>query len=121
MRVLLVDDSSQFRRAARELLERRGHEVVGEAWSVDGALYGAKRLELDAVLLDVGLPDGTGFAASAGITRVKPDVAVLLVSARDYGWSQELARECGARGFLLKSDLATSDLERFWAPRPSGV
>ena len=116
MRVLLVDDSIHFRRAARALLERRGYEVVGEAWSVDGALHGAQRLKPDAVLLDVGLPDGTGFSAAAAITGSQPDVAVLLVSTYDYRSCYGLAEECGARGFVLKSDLAACDLERFWPP-----
>ena len=114
--MLIVDDSIHFRRAARLLLERRGYEVVGEAWSVDGALHGARRLEPDAVLLDVGLPDGTGFSATTAITTSQPDVAVLLMSAFDYGSCYGLAEKCGARGFVLKSDLARCDLERFWRP-----
>jgi hypothetical protein len=44
---------------------------------------------------------------------------VLLVSITDDGDGNDLARACGARGFLPKGWLAVTDLGRFW-PRPRG-
>jgi DNA-binding NarL/FixJ family response regulator len=117
MRVLIVDDSSCFRRAARALLERRGYEIVGEAYSAATAFEQARLLNPAAMLLDVSLPDGTGFAISARLTHRTPALAVLLTSVEDYGSCYGLAEECGARGFVLKSQLAGCDLDRFW-PRP---
>src|SRR6059036_1569765 len=105
MRVLIVDDSSCFRRAARSLLERRGYEVVGEAVSAADAVRQADALKPAAILLDVSLPDGTGFAVSASLTHRCPGIAVLLTSADDYGSCYGLAEECGARGFVLKAQL----------------
>jgi DNA-binding NarL/FixJ family response regulator len=117
MRVLIVDDSSCFRSAARALLERRGYEVVGEAATAAAAFEEARALNPAAVLLDVSLPDGTGFAVSARLTHRTPAIAVLLTSTEDFSSCYGLAEECGARGFVLKSQLAGCDLERFW-PRP---
>lgn len=116
MRVVIVDDSLCFRRAARTLLERRGYEVVGEGESADAAHRLADELKPAAMLIDVGLPDGTGFGVAASLARRSPALAVLLTSAEDYGCCYGLAEECGARGFVLKSQLAGCDLARYWPP-----
>jgi DNA-binding NarL/FixJ family response regulator len=116
MRVLIVDDSCCFRRAARALLERRGYEVAGEAVNAADAIEQVTRLKPSAVLLDVTLPDGTGFGVAKRLTDGSPGLAVLLTSSDDYGSCYSLAAESGARGFVLKSHLAGCDLSRYWRP-----
>src|SRR3954463_5825192 len=117
MRVLIADDSPYFRRAARRLLERRGYEVVGEVASADAAVEAVACLEPDAVLLDVLLPDGSGFGVCATITATEPAPAVLLMSTEDFGACFSLAEQCGARGFVLKSRLGQCGLTNFWPAR----
>ena len=114
VRVLIVDDQPSFRRLARELLERRGYSVVGEADSASAAVEAAERLAPDAVLLDVRLGDGSGFEVSDALTRASPAPAVLLVSNNDYCDCHSLVKGSGARGFVLKSRLAATDLAEFW-------
>jgi DNA-binding NarL/FixJ family response regulator len=116
--VLIVDDQPSFRRLARELLERRGYSVVGEADSAAAAVDAAERLAPDAVLLDVRLGDGNGFEVSDALTRASPAPAVLLVSNNDYRHCHSLIKDSGARGFVLKSRLAATDLAQFW-PAPA--
>jgi len=119
LRVLIVDDSAPFRRAARKLLERRGYVVVGEAATAAAALDAVDRAAPDALLIDVRLPDGCGFELAAALTRAQPHLAVLLMSADDPPAGKERLRASGARGFVLKSCLAAAPLERFWrAPSP---
>ncbi len=112
MRVLIVDDAPCFRRAARELLERTGYVVVGEADSAATAMEAVERLSPDVVLLDVQLPDGSGFDVSAAITRAAPAPAVLMVSAGYAGAGQSLALASGARGFVVKSLLDATELAK---------
>ena len=112
-RVLVVDDDPQFRELAREVLERRGYRVVGEAGSGAAARSIAERLVPDAVLLDVRLPDESGFAVCAALTETRRAPAVLLVSATDYRGCGVIA-DCGAQGFALKSHLTEIDLARYW-------
>src|SRR4051812_15691507 len=60
--VLVVDDDATFRQLAIRLLAGLGYRVVGEAGSVAEALVRADELRPDAVLVDIGLPDGDGFS-----------------------------------------------------------
>jgi CheY-like chemotaxis protein len=119
VRVLIVDDSAPFRRAARELLRQRGYVVVGEAGSVAAARDAFPRIAPDALLLDVRLPDGCGFELAASLVHAQPNLAVLLVSANDPPARDERVSVSGARGFVLKSCLGAAPLDRFWrAPSP---
>lgn len=119
VRVLIVDDSAPFRQAARELLRRRGYLVVGEVGTAAAARAAVERLTPHALLVDVGLPDGCGFELAAALTRAQPDLAVLLISANDPPAREQRLRASGARGFVLKSSLAATPLDRFWgAPSP---
>jgi DNA-binding NarL/FixJ family response regulator len=120
VRVLIVDDHPSFRQAARELLHRRGYAVVGEAGCGASAVAAGLRLEPDAVLLDIRLGDESGFEVAWALGRACPRAAVLLVSSQDYGCCRERLRFSGARGFLLKSHLASADLSEYWpGPTPS--
>src|SRR4051794_28893906 len=115
LRVLIIDDHSSFRSVARELLERRGFVVVAEADCATAGLQAAERFGPEAVLLDVGLPDGDGFDVCHALTRRNPELAVILVSADEPYCGPDRARECAARGFLPKSRLGSSNLVAFFA------
>jgi two-component system, chemotaxis family, chemotaxis protein CheY len=112
-RVLIVDDAPLFREVAHELLERRGYTVVGEADSAAAALEARDRLRPDAVLVDIRLPDGDGFELAAALTRAEPELAVLLMSADRETPSPARVQDSGARGFVVKTRLAATDLEQF--------
>jgi DNA-binding NarL/FixJ family response regulator len=113
-RVLIVDDQPVFRGVARTLLETRGYTVVAEAEGMDSALEALERCGPDAVLLDIGLGEESGFDVARALTRLRPDVAVLLVSADDAHELSERVSWSGARGFLPKTRLVKADLGRFW-------
>ena len=117
VRVLIVDDQPSFRELARQVLHLRGYTVVGEAGCSATAIDAAQRLHPDAVLLDIRLGDESGFEVSWALRRACPQAAILLVSNLDYGHCRERLGFCGARGFLLKSRLASVELEDFW-PNP---
>jgi DNA-binding NarL/FixJ family response regulator len=107
-RVVIVDDHPVFRATVRDLLERRGFAVVGEA---DGAHAGLQAVEAsapDAVVLDVQLPDGNGIDVCRMLTEANPGLTVLLVSAD--GDQGRWASDCGAIGFLPKAQLGSADL-----------
>ena len=106
--VLIVDDHARFRRSARRLLEFEGYEVVGEAADGSGALKAAAALRPDVVLLDVNLPDTTGFVVAAELRGTGS--RVVLISDRDASEIAPFTDEVGALGFLPKNALSGAAL-----------
>ena len=110
-RILIVDDHPAFRRAARLLLAERGFKVIAEAGCPRTALQAAAELTPDGVLVDVHLGEECGLELTRALTRGQPTLAVLLVSSDPL---HRRAEDCGAQGFVLKSELARTDLTVFW-------
>jgi DNA-binding NarL/FixJ family response regulator len=105
--VLIVDDHPSFRATARALLECDGFTVVGEAKNGAEALQLAAELHPGLVLLDVQLPDTTGFEVAVELARAnRAAPAIVLVSSRDAGDYGGLIAESGAKGFIAKGELS---------------
>jgi DNA-binding NarL/FixJ family response regulator len=105
--VLIVDDHAGFRRRARRALEADGYKVVGEAPDGAAGIEAAAALLPDVVLLDVHLPDASGF----DIVSRMGATAVVLISTHDRHDYGELITRSGARGFLPKDQLCAASLE----------
>jgi DNA-binding NarL/FixJ family response regulator len=104
--VLIVDDHPSFRASARALLEAEGYDVVGEAEDVASAREAVAELHPEIVLLDVQLPDGSGFDVAAELAQLNGGgPAVVLVSSRDRADYGSLVEESGAAGFVAKAEL----------------
>lgn len=110
--VLIVDDHPSFRASARATLEDAGFEVIGEAADGASALEMARRLEPDVVLLDVQLPDMTGFDVCVECGDLGQTV-IVLVSSRDDSEYRGLIEQCGAKGFIPKGELTGEALAGF--------
>ena len=106
-RVLIVDDYEPFRAVARELLERAGYIVTGEAACAADALAAVEADAPDVVLLDVQLPDRDGFTVATALAAGKRP-AVVLISSRDADAYGRRVSLCGARGFISKSKLTAA-------------
>ena len=78
------------------------------------ALEAVGRWAPDAVLLDVCLGEESGFDVARALTGMRPELAVLLVSADDTYESSERVGSSGARGFVPKGRLVRTDLGTFW-------
>ncbi|HTZ85953.1 MAG TPA: response regulator [Solirubrobacteraceae bacterium] len=110
--VLIVDDDPVFRALARSVLADGGLTVVGEADSVSAAVAAATKLKPAAVLVDVGLPDGDGFALARELTALPWHPRVVLTSVDgDAGSAVEVARS-GAGAFVAKADLPNAPLAK---------
>jgi DNA-binding NarL/FixJ family response regulator len=106
--VLIVDDHPSFRATARALLESEGFEVVGEARDGREALEQAELLHPEVVLLDVQLPDTTGFEVARALAHSNGSggPAIVLVSSRDRSDYGDQIPASGARGFVPKGELS---------------
>lgn len=109
---VIVDDHPSFRASARAVLEASGFEVIAEAADGSTALELLHRLRPDVVLLDVQLPDMSGFDVCVECGDVE-DTAIILVSSRDGSDFGDLIERCGARGFIPKAELTGEAVAAF--------
>lgn len=101
-RLVIVDDHEGFRSWARELLTQEGFDVVGVAGTGASALATIAELDPDVVLLDIQLPDVSGFDVAE---QIADRTTVVLTSSRpadDYGLRLGTSH---AAGFVAKADL----------------
>jgi DNA-binding NarL/FixJ family response regulator len=109
-RAIVVDDHAAFRASARRLLELTGYDVVAEAGDGASGLALVRDLEPELVLLDVALPDMSGFDVADALAGSAS--TVVLVSSRDPSDLGRRARESGAAGFIAKDQLSEDTLRR---------
>ena len=108
MRVLLVEDNVGIAQGLLALLRQRGHVVDGVA-TLAAAETALHTQGWDAVLLDLGLPDGDGCdllarwrAGAPGRHATPPNVPVLILTARDRLGERISGLKLGADDYLVK-------------------
>jgi two-component system response regulator DevR len=103
IRLVLVDDSEVVRLGLRALLgAERSLEIVGEGSSVATGVAACVKHKPDVALLDLRLPDGTGFDACRQILRRLPETRVLMLTSVADDTLVDEAIRAGAHGYLLK-------------------
>ncbi|MEA2254542.1 MAG: two-component system, NarL family, nitrate/nitrite response regulator NarL [Solirubrobacteraceae bacterium] len=106
VRVLVVDDSSMFRRGmVRAVQVCAGLSLAGEADGGEAALEAIMRLRPDVVLLDLRMPGLDGLEVLARLRDLGPaaTLRVVLVSASLDDDVERHARAAGAAGCLSKA------------------
>jgi two-component system, NarL family, invasion response regulator UvrY len=101
-RVLVVDDVDGSRDLAREVLERDGIEVAGEADSGELAIRLAEELRPDVVLMDIRMHGMDGIETTRRLKRILPNVHVIILSVFDDKALMDEALEAGADGHVTK-------------------
>ena len=99
-RILVVEDEADIRRFVRLTLESEGCEVF-EADGVKRALIEAGTRRPDAIVLDLGLPDGDGVDLIRDIRTWSP-VPIVVLSARSSEGDKIQALDAGADDYLVK-------------------
>ena len=103
IRVVVVDDHPVVRDGLRALFaEYPEIELIGEAATGREAVKVALIDHPDVMIMDLAMPETDGFIATAEISRVAPDVAVLVLTMSDDDITLTKAIQAGARGYLLK-------------------
>ncbi len=103
IRVLVVDDHAVVRSGLRLVLEREDDiEPVGEAATGWDAVFQARELKPDVILLDVVMPGGSGLDVLPTLVREHPDAKVLVLSMLDDPRYVREAFEAGASGYVPK-------------------
>jgi response regulator NasT len=101
VRILIAEDETIIRLDLRELLERAGYEVCGEARDGLEAIEIARSAEPDLVILDVKMPRLDGIEAAR---RILDERQIPIVMLTAYGQDELVSRavEAGVFGYLVK-------------------
>jgi DNA-binding NarL/FixJ family response regulator len=107
-RLLIIDDNSAFRAAARRLLERAGFVVVAEAGTGASGIREAATHRPDVAIVDVQLPDSDGFEVAERLSELAVPPRVILISSLDGADFGALVAGSPALGFIPKAELSAS-------------
>ena len=100
-KILVVDDDDEI----RELLE---FDLAHSGYSVDTACDGMEGLNkavnnyYDIILLDVMMPKMNGFDVCKNLRKAKPEIPVLLLTAKGTIGDKTQGFDCGADDYLVK-------------------
>ncbi len=101
-KVLICDDAEFMRTLLRDILERAGFEVVGEAVNGNDAVQKFKELNPDIVTMDIVMPLKSGIDATKEIVNFNPKAKVVMCSALGQEILVMDAIEAGAKDFIVK-------------------
>jgi DNA-binding NarL/FixJ family response regulator len=101
---MIVDDHAMLREGLVSLLQPQpDFEVVGEAGSVEEAVEKAKAIKPELVLMDYGLPGGSGVEATRAILKDLPETNIVFLTVHEADDDLFAALRSGAKGYLLKN------------------
>lgn len=114
MKVCLVEDDLVLGRSLQSVLQDAGHETL---WlrRLTEARHWLSEQSFDALLLDLGLPDGNGMALLHEIRASQQQLAVLLITARDSIEDRLHGLDSGADDYLVKPFVGAELLARLRA------
>lgn len=100
--ILVVDDDVTTNRVIQAMLARAGFRTAG-AVDVAGAYAGIREQRPDLVLLDVGLPDGSGYDVCRSLqTATGTGPPVIFISANEQVTAKVLGFEAGGVDYITK-------------------
>lgn len=115
-KVLLVDDDARFIKRVRQFLaSETALEIVGEAGSGQDAIFKARELRPDLMLIDVRMPDVSGLEVTRQLKAEMPALTVIVLTIFDLQEYREAAVACGANAFVPKRDMQTQLLSQLRA------
>ena len=103
MKVLIVDDHAVVRHGLKSAIESHGHLVVAEAGSINEAQAFMAQTNPDAIIVDINLPDGSGFDLVAWSRRVSPTTAIVVLTLNEGADYVRAAKSAGANAFIVKN------------------
>jgi two-component system, NarL family, response regulator NreC len=98
-----VDDHAVVRSGLRRILDAEDDiQVVGEAGDSRNAVFEARALNPDVILMDVMMPGASGIESVQPVLKEAPDAKVLMLSMQDDPQYVREAFAAGASGYVLK-------------------
>lgn len=103
IRVFLIEDEPDIRRQQERILQKQDSiRVVGSAGTGEEGIEMLKGLEVDVLLLDLGLPGMNGIEVTRQLKKTTPDLEIIIFTIFDEENRVLAAIQAGASGYLLK-------------------
>ena len=103
--MLIVDDDAKYRRALSAFLDASFDlDVIADTGSGAEAIELAKRLQPDAVVIDVAMPVVNGVEVAERLRALSADLAIVLVTGNVLGVQSERVRHLGNATLVAKGD-----------------
>ena len=100
-RILVVEDEKNVGSTLVERLQKEGFWVTWVT-SQGEALHQLRHERFDLAILDVGLPDGSGFDVAAFIRKNQPSIAMIFLTAMGTAEDRIRGLELGAEDYIVK-------------------
>jgi len=101
--ILLVDDEAVISSIERQILERLGYTVCEINSSLDALEeFKANPDRYDLLISDMSMPHMTGDVLAREMLSMRPDLPIIICTGFSERINEDLAREMGIRGFLMK-------------------
>ncbi|MBU0463079.1 MAG: response regulator [Proteobacteria bacterium] len=101
--ILFVDDEEAILQMERLMLERLGYQVTSRTISLEALeAFRANPDKFDLIITDMAMPNMPGDKLSAELTKIRPDIPILLCTGFSEAMSEEKAASLGIKGFLMK-------------------
>ncbi|MEC5422682.1 response regulator [Virgibacillus sp. C22-A2] len=101
-RILIVDDAAFMRMMIKDILNKNGFEVVGEAQDGVQAVEKYNELQPDLVTMDITMPEMDGITALKQIKDSHSEAKVIMCSAMGQQAMVIDAIQAGAKDFIVK-------------------
>ena len=101
-RILVTDDAAFMRMMIKDILDKNGYQVAGEAENGQVALEKYKELKPDLVLMDITMPEVDGLTALKNIRATDSSAKVVMCSAMGQQNMVIDAIQSGAMDFIVK-------------------
>jgi two-component system chemotaxis response regulator CheY len=100
--VLIVDDLAFIKIVLRDIIEKAGFRVIGEASNGEQAISLYQDTRPDVVLMDITMPGMDGLTALEKIRKIDPAARVIICSALGQQRLIVQAIQLGAKDFIVK-------------------
>ena len=108
-RVLIVDDHAVVRAGLAQALITANYEVVAMAATVAEAIAQIARTNPAVVVVDLNLPDGSGFEIVHWIRSISKEMGVVILTLNSGPEFLQAAIKSGANSFVLKCTASTTN------------
>lgn len=100
--ILVVDDTAFMRMMIKNVVQKHGYQVIGEAGDGEEAIAKYKELHPDLVTMDITMPKLDGISAIKAIVEYDPQAKIIVCSAMGQKTMVIEALKSGAKDFLVK-------------------